>query len=245
MKGLDRRTVLKGVVILLFALFTHNLYCEKIIDLKVPDSFKRITYEEGSFSSWVQHLELKKDNSVLDYKGDDRSRYYSVYRVVNRQLLFRDDLEQCADFCVRFWYDYNRETRSLKNLYLFEYSGKRKVYKQGEDPKSFLRKSMAYSNSYSIKAGAAKITEENIQPGDMIVQNVDGGIGHVSMIMDVCTNNRGEKLFLIGFSYMPAQEFHIERASDNYGIDPWFSLRGYYKYLKEKMDYGEPVLRRF
>lgn len=44
---------------------------------------------------------------------------------------------------------------------------------------------------------------------------------------------------------MPAQEFHVEYASEGYGSGGWFSLEGYYRYLKEYIDLGTPVLRRF
>jgi hypothetical protein len=79
----------------------------------------------------------------------------------------------------------------------------------------------------------------------MIVQNENGGIGHVSMIMDACKNEKGEELYLIGYSFMPAQEFHIEGARPEYGKDGWFSIEGYYRYLADYLDLGKPVLRRF
>jgi hypothetical protein len=79
------------------------------------------------------------------------------------------------------------------------------------------------------------------------------------MIMDVCENGQGERLYLIGFSFMPAQEFHIEKApgrlagrstrrrgnSEPYGKEGWFSYGGYIRYLEEYYPFGEPVLRRF
>ena len=44
---------------------------------------------------------------------------------------------------------------------------------------------------------------------------------------------------------MPAQQFHIERADDRYGKEGWFTLEGYEQYLRENLNYGDPVLRRF
>ena len=84
-----------------------------------------------------------------------------------------------------------------------------------------------------------------LKPGDMIVQNRNGGIGHASVILDVCESKKGEKLYLIGYSFMPAQEFHIEKAEEKYGRDGWFTIEGYFRYLSEFLDFGEPVLRRF
>lgn len=108
-----------------------------------------------------------------------------------------------------------------------------------------LKKRFSYSNSYSLKMGCKKIEEKDIEPGDMIVQNEDGGIGHVSAILDVCISAAGEKLYLIGFSFMPAQEFHIEKPRKGQGIGVWFTLDGFYQYLNYYMPLGSPVIRRF
>ena len=79
----------------------------------------------------------------------------------------------------------------------------------------------------------------------MFIQNERGGIGHVSVVLDVCRTEQGNKLFLVGYSYMPAQEFHIEKAGNQYGRDGWFTLEGYNQYLADNLNYGKPVLRRF
>ena len=92
-----------------------------------------------------------------------------------------------------------------------------------------------------------KVNPEDLQPGDMFVQNQTGGIGHVSLIVDACQNQEGKRLFLIGYSFMPAQEFHIEKAKRKHGKDGWFTVEGYKKYLKQLpfSRYGAPVFRRF
>ena len=79
----------------------------------------------------------------------------------------------------------------------------------------------------------------------MIVQNQTGSIGHASMIVDACKNRKGEKLFLMGFSFMPAQEFHIEKAPAGYGKHGWFTVKGMQDFLEKYYPYGKPVLRRF
>ena len=79
----------------------------------------------------------------------------------------------------------------------------------------------------------------------MIVQNETGGIGHVSIVMNVAASEGKPDLYLIGFSFMPAQEFHIERASARYGVGGWFTMDGFQRFLKDRLDLGEPVLRRF
>lgn len=204
---------------------------------------------KGSFSYYLQNLPLKENNKI--YKWNRKRVFgllYNVYAVVDKPLLFESDLEQCADFCMRFWADYHHSQNNLNNLFLYNYNGKKKYYKNSnKNFKKYLKWHMAYSNSYSIKKGANKINNGKLKPGDMFVQNKDGGIGHVSIIVDAAKNGNGEQVFLIGYSFIPAQEFQIEKAKKGYGTEGWFTKKGYEKYLSEFPfnRYGEPVLRRF
>ncbi len=161
-------------------------------------------------------------------------------------LLFRSNLEQCADFAMRFWAEYHRVAGKLDQFYLFDYGGNKKQFKlSGQSFVQFLKTSFANSNSHSLKQGCKPVKPDELIPGDLFVQNERGGVGHVSVIIDVCQSKEGKRLFLIGYSFMPAQEFHIEKAEEKYGIQGWFTIEGYTQYLKEYLDFGKPVLRRF
>lgn len=213
----------------------------------VPGGYKQIKYREGGFSSWVQNLPLKGSNLIKAYDGSSiNSGFYNVFFVVDMPLLFKRNIEQCADYCMRFWAEYHKDVKKLQKLYLFDYSGKKRYFRKSQRQfYDFLKWAMIYSNSYSLKRGCIAVSKENIMPGDMIVQNKGGGIGHVSMVLNVCKNDNGGKLYLIGFSYMPAQEFHIEKATSEYGKGGWFTYEGYYKLLEKYFNYGKPVIRRF
>ena len=79
----------------------------------------------------------------------------------------------------------------------------------------------------------------------MFVQNKNGGIGHVSIIVDLAKSKTPGKpdLYRVGFSFMPAQEFHIEEASTNEG---WFTREEFENLLESRLgNLGKPVLRRF
>lgn len=220
---------------------TVSNYCN------TPGGFKRVAYPEKSFSSFVQKLPVKDDNLLLSHIGGNATKsFYNVFAVIDFPLLFKSDIEQCADYSMRLWAEYHKQSSLLDKLYLFDYSGKKIFFKnQNQTYKQFLQKSFSFSNSFSLKAGCKKIIQEELRPGDMFVQNETGGIGHVSVIVDVCNNEAGEKLFLVGYSFMPAQEFHIEKAAGKYGKDGWFSYNGYLEYLNDFLNYGKPVLRRF
>lgn len=230
---------------MLILLLTPMAWGEQVKDLPLPDGYERLAYEEGSFSNWVQNIPLKADKKILTYNGRVLRSFYNLFAVIDLPLLFTSDLEQCADYAMRLWVEYHVSYQREEELYLFNYDGSKKFYSSGEI-NSFLRRAMAGSNSYSLKMGGIEISEENdLIPGDMLVQNETGGIGHVSVIFDICANDEGKRLYMIGYSFMPAQEMHIEKAQGQMGVDGWFTLKGYREYLRMILPFGPPVFRRF
>lgn len=219
---------------------------KRVSHISPPAGYIALSYDDGSFSKFVQNLPLKKGTEIVTHKGRKVNSFYNVLAVIELPLLFRGDLEQCADYAMRLWAEYYKESEDLKSLYLFNYDGSKSYYsKAGQSYKDFLFNRFNYSNSHSIKFGGKRIEKSELRPGDLIVQNEKGGIGHVSVIFNICRNEKGEKLYLIGYSFMPAQEMHIEGASAGEGKEGWFTLEGYYRYLEEKLPLGAPHLRRF
>jgi hypothetical protein len=205
--------------LLLILFIAGCLYSQDRTVLKAfppPEGYTRITCDSASFSYWLQRLPLKSDNTILTYNGDRVQRgFYNTWGVLDMPLLFSSDLEQCADYCMRLWAEYHRAYNSFDKLYLFNYSGKRTYFNNSNRTfRSFLKQAFAYSNSYSLKKGCKPVADTALIPGDLFIQNQTGGVGHVSMILDICESASGEKLYLIGYSFMPAQEFHIEKADE-------------------------------
>lgn len=220
----------------------------RVSDIPPPPGCARLPLAAGCYAAWVRGLPLKADNAILTHAGDTvYPNTYRVLGVLGRPLMFRDDLEQCADWCFRLWAEYHLESGKLNELYLFDYGGQRRRFSSsGRKYRGFLRWAMANANSHSLKKGCAAIEDtSDLMPGDMLVQNRDGGIGHVSVVMDVCRDSLGNRYYLFGYGYMPAQEFHLERAETELGRDGWFTLEGYLKYLDRNFDFGRPAYRRF
>ena len=84
---------------------------------------------------------------------------------------------------------------------------------------SYLKFVFTYAGTLSMVQESKKISEKDIQPGDIFIYG--GSPGHVEMVVDVCENKDGDKAFLLGQGYMPAQQFHILKnpADEN---DPWY-----------------------
>jgi hypothetical protein len=243
---LFHNSYLRIAFILLF-----SLHCfakpKRVGDITVPDGYERISYPAGSFSLWITELPLESTTVVHTFNGHAIwNGFYNVFAVVDMPLLFKQDLEQCADFGFRFWAEFHKQRNMLDKLYLFKYDGSKVFFKStGKSLTQFLKWCMANANSHSIKKGCTDIAIAQAKPGDMIVQNEDGGIGHVSIIMDACESEKGDRLFLIGFSFMPAQQFHIEKADSRFGKNGWYSFDGFCRYLYESLNLGTPVLKRF
>ncbi len=214
--------------------------------IPTPAGYQRKTCAERSYSRFIQTLPIKKDNRIVAFNGSF-IRDFNVFAVVDLPLLFKQDLEQCADFAMRLWAEYHKRENALDRLYLFDFNGKRKSFSgSGRSYNAFLKTSFANANSYSLKRGSDPVASEtDLVPGDMLIQNENGGIGHVSVIMDVCEAAGKPRLYLIGFSFMPAQEFHVEKSTAGRGVGGWFTLEGYKEFLREILPFGPPVLRRF
>lgn len=214
--------------------------------IPAPAGYTRVKTEPGSYGRFLQTLPVKGDKRIQAFDGA-LIHDFNVFAVADLPLLFQADLEQCADFAMRLWAEYHLRARDLDHLYLFDYNGKRKAFKSsGKSYLAFLKTSFANANSYSLKRGCAPVpSAAALAPGDMLVQNQDGGIGHVSVILDIAEAPGKPRLYLIGFSFMPAQEFHIEKARGDKGTEGWFTLEGYQRFLMEILPFGPPVLRRF
>lgn len=222
--------------------------------LPAPAGYTRILVPKGSYSEWVRYLPVKpKDSIVHSWKGRELwVPFLYVWRIIDLPLYFNEDLEQCADWALRLWFDYQLESGAGDRLWLIDYNGKKKTWGErkkaspNSSPKQFLRWAMSVANSHSQKKGLFAVpSERELLPGDLLVQNETGGIGHASIIFDVAENASGHRVYLIGFGFMPAQEAHIEKAPENRGEGGWFSIDGYRRYLKGRFSFGTPVLRSF
>jgi hypothetical protein len=49
--------------------------------------------------------------------------------------------------------------------------------------------------------------------------------GHAVTVVDVAENEKGERIFLIAQSYMPAQEIHVLVNENNSAVSPWYYFK--------------------
>jgi hypothetical protein len=62
------------------------------------------------------------------------------------------------------------------------------------------------------------ISADELRVGDIICDDT-----HVVLIVDEATNEKGEKCYLIGQSFIPAVCFHILTRTEGREVTPWFT----------------------
>jgi hypothetical protein len=63
---------------------------------------------------------------------------------------------------------------------------------------------------------------KDILPGDVLIKG--GFPGHAMIVMDVAVNDKGNKVFMLAQSYMPAQDIHIVKNPGNTELSPWYAV---------------------
>lgn len=216
---------------------TTNL-TRRVEDIALPPGFQRVPVASGSFGDYMRHapvlpagtpVRLHDESIVLEAS--------SVVAVLDMPLLNVD--QQCADSALRYWFEFLREVGRDQDIRAKLASGKavslqewnrsrRRGQTDDETYRSFLAHCMAYLNSASLNRDLAAVESGDLQPGDLVVQpNPRGGVGHLSIVFDVAESARGERLYLVGYGFMPAQDVHIPRPAEGRGRGDWFTLEGF------------------
>lgn len=234
-----------------------------------PAGYQRRPVAAGSFAAYLRQLPIAADTTPVR-RFDGRAANWPGCLVVDLPFLFCADLEQCADMALRLYSEYQwrngnaQELRfTLQNGQPMNWAdwcaGKRRRYESALDRhvvsktsadssrgsfEQFLAYLFAWSGSVAVKRDLAAVIEADLNAGDLIVQNNTGAMGHVSVILDVAYDSIGNRLFLIGNGWTPAQNFFIRKPGEDEGSGWWFSLEGYEHHLAP-FRFGAFHYRRF
>lgn len=214
-----------------------------------PLNYQRTFLPSGSFGDWLRHLPLKDGNpAVLLYNGILK-QYQQGHAAVIDLDVGDKDLQQCADAIIRLRaeYFYSRNMHDsiafrITNGDLIKYrkwiNGYRPIvdndqvtwqkHASTDSSYSGFRKYLDfifnYAGSYSLSQqlkAVSKISE--IRIGDIFIQG--GFPGHALLVMDIAENLlTREKIFILGQSFMPAQDFHILKNLNDPLNSPWYRV---------------------
>lgn len=228
---------------------------ENISAIRCPDEYSRIRLDESSLSDYVRKLPLKPVGSdVLTHEGRIIHPADEITAVINWKKPSR--VQQCADVAIRLHAEFLRSKGKIGSIkyktldgtlisykkwlsgsYSLDSSGSIKytpsVSKKSDNGiefENYLQFVMTYANSSSLARDLPVVNEKDLLPGDIYIQpdvSGRGGIGHVSIVLDICENSQIQRLYLFGYGFIPAQDFHLPRPGSRQGIGSWFTLEGY------------------
>lgn len=208
-----------------------------------PEGYKR-SVKKHSFASFLENYPLYKEGAKVKlYDGTEKGNQ-SAHAAVLKMKLVDGDLQQCADSVIRLYGEYFYETKQYHKMnfqlvggFPVEYekwkqgmrvsmNGDHASWVSSKSPSNseqtfyqYLRFVFAYASTLSLEEESEVIKKKDIQAGDIFIHG--GSPGHVVMVLDVCENEKGEKAFLLGQGFMPAQQFHVLK-NPLHVENPWY-----------------------
>ncbi len=99
----------------------------------------------------------------------------------------------------------------------------------------------SYASTISLEKESAAVDSADMRVGDIFIKG--GSPGHCVIVLDMCADAQGRKLFLIGQGYMPAQQIHVLKGAQP--GSPWYALDELsYPFDTPEYTFMEPCLRR-
>ncbi|MDH5654754.1 MAG: DUF4846 domain-containing protein [Spirochaetia bacterium] len=238
-------------VCLFLMISTESIYSEKnrVSSILLPDGYKRITLQPNSFEDYLRNFPLKgKGAPVYYYNGRKKASQKFHFAVLDIDTGSRD-LQQCADAVMRLRAEYLYSKKLYHKIKFNLTSGDPFPYSRwakGERPlikknrlyfikkhgfsyeyrsfRKYLDFVFVYAGSYSLSRELISVSDiQKIQPGNVFIQG--GFPGHAVIVMDTAIHNkRGDVIFLLAQSYMPAQDIHILLNLKDGELSPWYSI---------------------
>lgn len=207
-----------------------------------PEGYTRVPAEDGSFGAYLRDYPLLPDDIRLPvYDGTTMG---STGAAAVFDISVGDEgYQQCADSIIRLYSDYFYENGQYDKI-SFQFSngdvcnydrwrkGKRMLVFGGisceipaalpddseQQYRNYLKEVMRYAGTLSLQQESEVISSDELRIGDIICNDT-----HVVMIVDEAVNEKGEKRYLLGQSFIPAVCFHIVSNRDGDGVSPWFT----------------------
>ena len=233
----------------------------------VPEGYKRVAIEKGSFADFLRKQKLKPYGEKALYYNGQAKRSEGIYDSVIDVEIGDRDLHQCADaiMLIRAEYFYQKKEYDKINFnfvsgfnaqyskwmqgYRINPNGKGSYYKKAspsntyKDFRSFMNIVFGYAGTLSMEKEMKPQSLENMKIGDVFIMG--GSPGHAVIIVDMAENDKGEKIFMLAQSYMPAQQTQILINPADRNMRVWYSLKG--KTVLETPEWRFPLekLRKF
>jgi hypothetical protein len=179
-----------------------------------------------------------------------------------------EDLQQCADAVIRLRAEYLFSRGRADDVCFRFTSGDKSAWsswRRGDRPlvvgnivrwNRRTREDASYRNFRQYLtatyrwAGTASLSRElqpvadprRPEPGDVFIEG--GSPGHAVIVLDVVENQRGDRAFLLGQSYMPAQEIHVLKGGYVFS-NPWYPAEAAGRLTTPEWIFDRKDLKRF
>jgi hypothetical protein len=239
-----------------------------VSDIPPPQGYQRTKVDSSSFGEWLRNVSIKKDTRVYLYNGSLKRNQSAQFAVLDMPV-GNKDLQQCADAILRLraeyflkqkqidaiafkatdgthlsFADWRKGTRyKLSGNKLYSYTSSKTEPDIKKDLESFLEIVFSFCGTLSLKNETRTLDINQIRPGDMFVYG--GSPGHAMIIMDMATDNKGHKMFMLAQSYMPAQDMHIVKNPIDDKLSPWYELNDLKEIVTPEWVFSNDQVRRW
>jgi Domain of unknown function (4846) len=191
--------------------------------IPLPAGYSRVPSEKNSFTHWLRQIPLKANKTVFLYNGQLKLNQQAQFAVLD-VTVGKKDLQQCADAIMRLRAEYLYSHKQFtaidfidneNNHYRFTAIPSRQEFNR------YLDRVFAYCGSLSLSTQLEPVANfDDIQPGDVLIKG--GSPGHAMQVVDVAIDKKGNKIYLLSQSYMPAQDIHVVINPTNNFLSPWY-----------------------
>ena len=209
-----------------------------------PEGYTRVPAAEDSFAGYLRKYPLLPDDIKLPVY-DGSAMDYTDSAAVFDISLGDEGYQQCADSVIRLYSDYFYATKQYDKI-SFQFSngdvcdynrwrkGKRMLAIAGfsceipaalpddseQQYMNYLKEVMRYAGTLSLQKESEVISSDELRVGDIVCNDT-----HVVLIVDEAVNEKGEKCYLIGESFIPAVCFHILTKTEGREETPWYTQK--------------------
>lgn len=213
-----------------------------------PKDFVWIEEKPDSFGYFIENFKLKNLGSpILKYDGTEISTQ-NLHDAVFDIDTGTKDLQQCADAIIRLraeyfyktknfgeikfhftsgdlfsWNDYKNGVRAIVNGNSVNFRKTENFDDSYENFRNYLDVIFTYAGTISLnKETKPVLKNSDLKTGDILI--TPGSPGHIVFIAGVSQNPKGEKLYLLGEGFTPAQSIHVLKNPFEPTISPWYRL---------------------
>ena len=212
-----------------------------------PAGFIQPPHFKLTFADYLHNLPLKPEGAEVHLFDGSLKRYQGAQAAVIDMSVGTKDLQQCADAVMRLRAEYlfaaDRKdgiTFNFTNGFRADFArwangeriqvrgnqclwkGEGRTGYTRENLMGFLQQVFTYAGTLSLEKELVAASRSPVEIGDVFIHG--GSPGHAMIVVDVASNSRGEQVFMLAQSYMPAQEIHVVKNPNDPALSPWFKL---------------------